>query len=71
MKHYEKSELDMYLNKEMSPPARLACSQHLTTCQPCAKLLDELESDFVFVEQLKTSVNTFKEAAKVKKPRMI
>lgn len=69
MKHYEKAELDMYLHRDMSPPARLACSRHLTSCCQCAKLLDELQADSRLVKQLKSSMDNFKAAVRISKSR--
>jgi anti-sigma factor RsiW len=57
----------MYLNKDMSPTVRIACSRHLTSCRECAKLLDELEADSLFVEQLRSSINTLEKAANIAK----
>ena len=63
MSHYTKEELELYRHNEMSVLGRIACSSHLKSCPECAKLLQELEDEDRFVDDLRNSVNLYKTVA--------
>ena len=61
MKHFTKEELELYRNNEMSFVRRISCAAHLKECPACTRLLEELEAEDVFVNELRTSLRLFDE----------
>ena len=62
-KHYTKEELELYRNDGMSLFGRIQCAAHLRECQECRTLLDELENDDAFVDELRESIRIYNEIA--------
>ena len=63
-KHYSKEELELYRHGQMSVLGRIACSAHLEQCSACTKLLEELEEEDLFVNELRASVQIYKMLSK-------
>ena len=61
MAHYTKEELDLYRHDQMSVLGRIGCAAHLKNCPECRKLLDELEEEDRFVNDLRNSVRLYKD----------
>jgi len=68
MRHYTKEELELYRHGEMSVLGRIGCSAHLRECAACARLLDELQKEDDFVDELRESVRLFDEATAAEPP---
>ena len=60
MDHYTKEELEMFRHDQMSVLGRIGCAAHLKHCPECRKLLDELEEEDRFVNDLRNSVRLFR-----------
>ncbi|MCQ2377669.1 MAG: hypothetical protein MJ016_00460 [Victivallaceae bacterium] len=58
MNHYDKEELELYRNGEMSLLGRIVCAAHLGKCAECAKKLHDLDDDDDFIVQLRNSVKS-------------
>lgn len=54
--HYSKEDIELYRNHQMSG---IACSAHLKECPTCAKLLEELKDDDLFLHDLRASVKIY------------
>ena len=61
MEHYTKEELDLFRHDQMSVLGRIGCAAHLRNCPECRKLLDELEEEDRFVNDLRNSVRLYKD----------
>ena len=62
-KHYTMEELELYRHKKMSLLGSIQCAGHLRECPECRSLLDELENDDVFVQELRESLKIYGETA--------
>ena len=57
--HYSKEELELYRNHQMSVLGQISCSAHLKACPACAKLLEELKAEDLFLHDLRASVKVY------------
>ena len=57
--HYSKEDIELYRNHQMSVLGQIACSAHLKECPTCAKLLEELKDDDLFLHDLRASVKIY------------
>ena len=57
--HYSKEELELYRNHQMSVLGQISCSAHLKACPACAKLLEELKAEDLFLHDLRASVKIY------------
>ena len=64
MKHYDKAELELYRNREMSVLGRINCAAHLKKCPECAARLKELEKEDSLLVELRESVSIFDRIAR-------
>ena len=59
MKHYAKEELELFRHGQMSVLGRINCASHLKECVECRELLQELEAEDDFVEELRCTLQIF------------
>ena len=64
MRHYTKEELELYRHGQMSVLGKISCASHLRECEACRSLLEELKAEDDFVQELRSSLQTYDEIAK-------
>lgn len=60
MRHYTKEELELYRHNESSFLQKISIKRHLKKCESCASKLKELEEEDLFIDDLRASVQLFR-----------
>ena len=60
MHHYTKEELELYRHNESSFLQKISIKRHLKKCESCASKLKELEEEDLFIDDLRASVQLFR-----------
>ena len=60
MRHYTKEELELYRHNESSFLQKISIKRHLKKCESCTALLTELQADDHFIDDLRASVQLFR-----------